>query len=61
MDYLAQFPTYKKLLAIFTPAELSIAAEEFNSVGLRNYLTKETNDRTFVLMVENIKNILQEK
>ena len=60
MDYLLQFPTYKKLLEIFNPYELSIATEEFNSVGLKNYLTKETNDRTFALMVENIKNILQE-
>ena len=61
MDYLAQFPTYKKLLGIFTPAELCKAEDEFQSLGFQGYLTSETNDRTFALMVENIKNILQEK
>ena len=61
MDYLAQFPTYKKLLEIFTPGELSIAEDEFQSLGFQAYLTSETNDRTFVLMVENIKQILKQK
>lgn len=61
MDYLAQYPTYKKLLEKFTSAELCKAEEEFQSLGVKGYLTSETNDRTFALMVENIKSILKEK
>ena len=38
MDYLAQFPTYKKLLAIFTPAELCKAEDEFQSLGFQGIL-----------------------